>query len=285
MISASAYQVAWSALRLGPPPVVLHVPPRGFLAEERAVVVADAWAELERLGLAARHRLDPVLGDALAVLADPRQAVDARIGTVDRGEVRALVATSGEIGVVAVLHDSALRLRYLYDGALGREAVGLLAEHPAGPGRPVSAPRAAIDLAARCAGPSPTAFARGLVRQGVGAADARGLARMVGGARRRGQFGAAVLDRHGRRRRASRVVAFHDTADGRYLVEERSAADGRRWATVAPTDNACLARHVQDLLDTTRRLAEGRAVGGTPATLSARVARGRGTEADRHPSD
>ncbi|MCP2262099.1 EspG family protein [Streptoalloteichus tenebrarius] len=273
VISASAFQVAWAELRLGPPPVVLHVPARGVLARERALVVADAWEELERLGLASRRRLDPVLEDALVMLARPRHAVDARIGTGGRGEARVLAAASGEVGVLAVLHEASLRLRHVSGAELGWQAVALLADRPPGPGEAVSAPRDAIDFAVVRAGPSAAAFAEGLIRRGVLAADARRLARMVGGVRRRGQFGVAVVDRHGRRRRAPRVVAFHDTAHGRYLVEERAGADGRRWTTVAPADNACLARRVRDLLDRARHLSEGRPVEGAmmPRPWRARV--------------
>ncbi|HWO66597.1 MAG TPA: ESX secretion-associated protein EspG [Umezawaea sp.] len=45
------------------------------------------------------------------------------------------------------------------------------------------------------------------------------------GSRLSGQFGAAVLDRGGRRRRATDFVDFHDTAAGRHLADGTAADD------------------------------------------------------------
>jgi len=65
----------------------------------------------------------------------------------------------------------------------------------------------------------------------------------------RGQFGAERRDRGGRMRRASRVVAFHDTVEGRYAYLSRPSTDGRPWSTITPADNHRLAACVWELLD------------------------------------
>jgi hypothetical protein len=77
---------------------------------------------------------------------------------------------------------------------------------------------------------------------------------MIEGTRRRGQFGAAVRDREGHRTAARRVVAFHNTDKGRYLMVDRRTADGRVWTTVAPATEQLLAEHIEAML---ARLAEG----------------------------
>ena len=248
VLSTSAYEVAWVHAGLGEMPIVIYVPPRGFEPGQRQAVIRDGFAELQRLGLADRGRLHPDLADSLALLARPRHAVDLRMGT-DDGEVRALAAAAGDLGVLAQLAGGRLRLRPVRGSSIVREIVALLPDHPAGPGTAVSLPRDQIEPAARAAGSSPYAFADALIQDGTAIGTARALARMIDGPIRRGQFGAAVRDRDGTRRPAPRVVAFHDTQRGRFLIEEKRSPDGRIWTTVAPADSQRLGQHLARLLD------------------------------------
>jgi hypothetical protein len=255
-LSASTFEVAWEHAGLGDQPLAVYVPPRGFEEWERAEVVRSAWTELERLGLAGYGRLGSELAGMLTVLARARREVDARLA-LDRpgkpgGEVRGLAGATGEEGVLAVLKDDRLSLRWIFGSGLAREIVDLLPEHPAGPGTSVSLPRAQIEPAANRAGASLYGFVDELVELGVAGEQARNMVRMIEGTFRRGQFGAAVRDRDGRRHPARRAIGFHDTRAGRYLMVDRRTADGQVWTTVTPTTPALLAEHVQSLLDGVR---------------------------------
>jgi len=261
-LTASTFEVAWEHAKLGEMPIVLYVPPAGFQEWERAEVVRRAWDELDGAGLAHRGRLDAALVGMLELLSAPRRAVDARLALGKAGarpsgagvphnaaEIRGLAAATGDNGVLARLADGKLTMRPVFGSGLAREIVSLLPEHPAGPGSSVSLSREQVDPAARAAGPSLYGFAELLREAGVPGDQARTLVRMIEGTRRRGQFGAAVRDRDGRRHAARRVVAFHDTDRGRYLMVDRATADDRVWTTIAPATAQLLAEHIQAMLD------------------------------------
>jgi len=245
--AVSAYQVAWEHLDLGPMPIVLYVPPEGARSADRTRVREVAWTELRARELAEGDRLRPWFAEALRLLAGATWSVDIRFG-IGRDAVRGLAAARDQQAVLATLAPETLRLRLIEHGALAEEAVGLLPPHPAGPGSALSLPVGDVDVAAHGAGSSLYSLADHLVGHGVPQDQARSLVEMTAGTFRRGQFGATMLDSHGRRHRLPRAVAVHDTPAGRYLIEQRSAANGRQWTTVAPADAARLGRAVRDLL-------------------------------------
>lgn len=252
-LTASTFEVAWERAGLGDQPIAVYVPPKGFEEWERAEVVRTAWAELERLGLVEYGRLGDEFAGMLAVLAGARREVDARLA-LDRvgepgGQVRGLAGATGDEGVLAVLKDDKLSLSWIFGSGLAREIVDLLPEHPAGQGTSVSLPKAQIQVAAERAGSSLYGFADELVELGIPGEPARHMVRMIEGTFRRGQFGAAVRDRDGRRHPAQRAVAFHDTKAGRYLMVNRRTSDGQVWTTITPATSTLLAEHVQSLLD------------------------------------
>jgi EspG family len=252
-LTASTFEVAWEQAKLGEMPIVLYVPPAGFQEWERAEVVRRAWEELDRAGLARYGRLDDGFAGMLELLATARRAVDARLA-LGRAEakgahVRGMAAARGDNGVLAKLADGSVTLRPIFGSGLAREIVGLLPDEEPGPGISVSLAREQIDPAARAAGSSLYGFAERLVEAGVPGDQARTLVRMIEGTKRRGQFGAAVRDREGRRHSAGRVVAVHDTKDGRYLMVDRTTSDGSIWTTITPASAQLIAEHVDALLD------------------------------------
>lgn len=252
-LAASTFEVAWAHAEIGEMPIVLYVPPAGFQEWERAEVVRTAWDELERVRVARHGQLDPEFRRMLEVLARPRRAVDARLALGRAGapgtEVRGMAAANGDSGVLARFAGGKITLKQVFGSGLCREIVGLLPEEPAGPGISVSVSRDLIEPAAKAAGSSLYGFAERLIEAGVPGDQARTLVRMIEGTRRRGQFGAAVRDREGRRHSATRVLAVHDTAGGRYLMEDRRTQDGRVWTTVTPASPHLIADHLQKLLD------------------------------------
>jgi hypothetical protein len=252
-ISASTFEVAWEHSDLGEMPIVIYVQPAGFYEWERAEVVRRAWEELERVGGARDGKHDEELTAMFEVLSTARRAVDARLALGRAGapgtEFRGMAAAIGDDGVLAKLADRTLTLKTILGSGLSREIVSLLPDHPAGPGRSISLSRDVIDPAAQQAGESLYGFADLLIERGVPGDQARTLVRMIDGTKRRGQFGAAVRDRDGRRTAARRAIAFHDTDNGRYLMTDRVTGDGSVWTTVAPATATMIAEQLQALLD------------------------------------
>jgi hypothetical protein len=49
-------------------------------------------------------------------------------------------------------------------------------------------------------------------------------------------------------KRRSRVLAWFDTAGGRYLSVSRAGTDGREWVTVAPADAKTLRTRLAEMV-------------------------------------
>ncbi|MEU6150889.1 ESX secretion-associated protein EspG [Actinosynnema sp. NPDC047251] len=98
-MSASAFRTAWDHLDLGAMPIVLHVP------DDPA-----PWHELTERGLARGGELDPWLGAACKLVANPPRSVDLRLG-FGSSAVRALAASAGAEVVLVVLSGNGLTVR------------------------------------------------------------------------------------------------------------------------------------------------------------------------------
>ncbi|MBW4716175.1 ESX secretion-associated protein EspG [Saccharothrix obliqua] len=248
-ISALEFDVLWEHLRLETMPLVLKVPSPGRTHEERAELERRVWAGLDRRGLGRPVSLDPLLEDLLHLLDRPQQEVDGRLWL--GRSVRVLAAAKGQSAVLAVLDGDRLTLRPASSEGLPREALSVLPPAPAGPGHSVTLPSADLDAAAAAAG-TPDKLEAALRARGTRAEDARTLAEMFQDAGHRGQFGAAVRDKWGKRVRPEHVVAFFDNPHGRYVQLRRAAPGQEPWSTVSPADPRRLAQHLTDLLPPTR---------------------------------
>ncbi|CAL9666755.1 hypothetical protein SUDANB95_07245 [Actinosynnema sp. ALI-1.44] len=112
-MSAAAFRTAWDHLDLGAMPIVLHV------ADDPA-----PWTDLTVAGLARGAELDPWLGAAFKLLANPPRAADLRLGFGSTA-VRALAASAGNGTVLAVLTGDVVSVRELASD-LASALVGLL---------------------------------------------------------------------------------------------------------------------------------------------------------------
>lgn len=230
--------------------VALTVPSPGATYTERAELVAGAWAGLRQRGLAEGHRdrVDVDLGDLLVLLDRPQRSIDVRIWA-DR-PVRALASANGPNGLLTIVDGDIVELTPVRAGSLAEAAVSVAGDAEPGAGRPVSLPNDVLREASDYAGPdNPQVFVDELRSLGVGTDDAAEVARMADGMGMRGQFGAESSPQRGAKpERADRVVAFHDTPQGRYLHVVRASGDGRRWSTIAPANNQRIAEYVRELL-------------------------------------
>jgi ESX secretion-associated protein EspG len=247
VLSALEFDVLWESQRLPGRHVALHVPSPGVTRNQRAELVAGAWAALAERGLAERGRADPELADRLSMLAYPQRSVDCWVWT-DR-EIRGLAAQSGRDALLAVVDRAEVWLIPARETSLAEAAVSIAGQCPAGSGRSTSVPLEVLRAADKAAGGDPRSLVVELTDLGVPLTRAQVLAGMFDGMVGRGQFGAQRTGTGRVTHRADRVVAFHDTGNGRYLYLTRPSADGEVWATVTPADNRAVATAVWELLD------------------------------------
>lgn len=247
VLSVLEFDAIWESERLPARHVALDVPSPGKTHTERAGLVKQVWEALESRGLAESGRVVPELADRFGLLAHPQVSVD---GWVWAGrEVKAFAAQVDRRAQLAVIDEGKVWLIPARDTALAESAVSVAGEMAAGIGRSVSLPNDLVTVADNESAGNTKKFITRLEARGIGLADAQSLAGMLAGITTRGQFGAERRHRDQRIVRAGRVVAFHDTADGRYLDLVRPSTDGRMWCTVTPADNQRLASCVWELLE------------------------------------
>ncbi len=248
-LSSLEFDVLAEYLGIEAMPLVLKVPSPGRTHTERAELVDSAWESLSARGLGRPNRLNPELERMLRLLVRPQREVDARMWF---GRSVRLLAAGTEPGeseqaVLAVKDGDTLTLRRAAATGLAREAVHQLPALSPGPGRSVTLRSVDLDAAAEASYDIET-LRMALRRYGVRADDAGTLTRMAAEAGSRGQFGAAVRDRLGRRVRATHVVGFFDSPHGRYVQLRRNSPSGDPWSTIAPVDSKRLIGHVEELL-------------------------------------
>lgn len=247
-LSRLEFDVVWQHLGLGAFPTVFRMTGHGRTEAERLRLVDQAWQSLRAKGLGRHGDPHPLLAELLTVLSRPEREVDARMNHGDLA-MRALAGARDQLAVIGVLRAGTFRLSEITPGGLSRAAVALLPEHPAGTGTSVTMPSALFAAACVASGDDPARLGTALAERGVREPDAAQLARALGDITGAGQFGAARLDRLGRRLRADHVVGFVDSASGRYLFEARPPAPGgEQWTTIAPTDPIRLAGQIDRLL-------------------------------------
>jgi hypothetical protein len=245
VLSTLEFDVLRELTALPPLHVVLDVESPGKTHTERAQLVAETRRAFEHRGLWRNGRVDAELLDLITLLAHPRNSVDVRIWA-DR-PIRALAAAAGDSGVLAIIDYDEVWLSWIRGTAIADAAVSVAGETPAGPGRSVSVPHEILIDADAEAGGDALRLADALEDHGVCLNDARTLARMCAGMAVRGQFGVELAVPGHQALRAEQVVAFHDTAAGRYLHVLRRSPDGRVWSTLTPADNRLLANNVAEL--------------------------------------
>jgi hypothetical protein len=247
VLSTLEFDVLWEAERLPDRHVALDVPSPGETHTERAALVRQAFEELEQRGLAKNNRAVPELADWLALLAFPQTSIDSWVWTDH--QISSLAVTGSGTGLLAVVEPNEVWLIPARDTAIADAAVSIAGVVPAGRGFSVSVATELLQAADARAHGSTGELAGALKESGVPASDANTLAAMLSGMGTRGQFGAERRQRDQQIRRADRVVAFHDTPDGRYGYLARRNRSGQSWSTITPADNTMLAQWVRELLD------------------------------------
>ena len=246
LLSTREFEVLWQTLRLGRMPYPLDVPSEGATESELKALQDRTIADLRSRGLAGDLRLE----DLLRLLGDHDVSVDAVAG-LDR-TVRALAASNGDQGVLAVIDGDGVGLSEIRPTALAREIVRVLPDGVAGPGSALSVRLETLQQAVALqeaeqeeesedpwgAADDELDDRQALLRAGLSAQDARQLDELAANRVAGGQFGVT----HGRHR-ADVVINWFDTHQGRYLMVR---SDG--WLSLSPTDNDRIATRIDSVL-------------------------------------
>ncbi|MDV6011421.1 ESX secretion-associated protein EspG [Haloechinothrix sp. LS1_15] len=267
------FDFLWESAGLGELPYPLRVPSHGATVAERTALRHRVDEQLRAEGVRDSYgRLDPTVGYWLMLLARASMSIDTlHVPEVGAAPVAGIAASDGQGGVLAVQDSEGIRLRSIYQDGAVTEIVNLLPPSSRGAERSVTI--SAADAARTAAVPATAAggaVRSAAERQEGGLAERLGFgrrssshpklsertagdqrqdyARLVAQPRLRGgQLAANARDEFGARRR-SPVLAWFDTASGRYLSLARTGQDGHRWLTVSPADTRTLRTRLGELV-------------------------------------
>lgn len=258
--SPLAFDFLWESARVGELPYPLIVRSHGATENERVSLRHRVDVELKARGIREpRGTLAPPIEDALHLLAFAPLTIDAlHIPQFEAPAVGVLAAADETKGVLAIQDADGIWLRDVPPDGLVSAVVGVLPAGPRGSEASVTLP---LDDALRTAPirvPVPSSGEEEDRRRGKArraplserlTADPReAYGRIAGQPRQRGgQLAANSRSQVGAKQR-SRVLAWFDTATGRYLSLSRAGTDGREWVTVAPADPATLRTRLGEMV-------------------------------------
>jgi hypothetical protein len=258
--SPLAFDFLWESAQVGELPYPLLVRSHGATEDERVSLRHRVDAEFKARGIREpRGRLAPPIEDALQLLAFAPLTIDAlHIPQFEAPSVGVLAAADDTKGVLAVQDADGIWLRDVPPDGLVSAVVGVLPAGPRGSEASVTLP---LDDALRTAPirvpvslPSNPGEERGKARrtplsERITADPREAYGRISGQPRQRGgQLAANSRSQVGAKQR-SRVLAWFDTATGRYLSLSRAGTDGREWVTVAPADPATLRTRLGEMVN------------------------------------
>ncbi|HJQ45351.1 MAG TPA: ESX secretion-associated protein EspG [Amycolatopsis sp.] len=239
------FDFLWESVGLGELPYPLRVKSHGETIDERAMLRQRANRELRARGLVDDYgRLEPHVEEWFTVLARPTLSIDAlHIPEFQQPPVAILAASDGTTGVLAIQDNDGVWIRPTYAEGLASSVVELLPPGQRGTEASVTLPvEEALWIAPNrtpvtTGGGDSSPKARRRAPLSEKTADPReAYARLAGQPRLRGGQLAANSRSELRGRQRSPVLAWFDTASGRYLSLSRPGTDGREWMTVSGAD-------------------------------------------------
>ncbi|GAA5164779.1 ESX secretion-associated protein EspG [Amycolatopsis dongchuanensis] len=251
------FDFLWEAAGLGELPYPLRVRSHGATLDERSALRRRADNELRARGLRDHFgRLEPHVEDWFAVLARPTLSVDAlHIPDYQQPPVGVLAASDGTTGVIAIQTSDGIWIRPTFAEGLASAVVDLLPAGKRGTEASITLP---VEEALRIppnrvpvtpdGEPEPTRARRRTSLSEQVADPRESYARLAGQPRLRGGQLAANSFSELAGRRRSPVLAWFDTASGRYLSLSRPGGDGREWITVAPADAKTLRSRLSEMV-------------------------------------
>lgn len=261
--SPLAFDFLWESAQMGELPYPLIVRSHGATEDERVSLRHRVDVELKARGIRdPRGRLAPPIEDALHLLAFAPVTIDAlHIPQFEAPTVGVLAAADDTQGILAIQDADGIWLRDVPPDGLVSAVVGVLPTGPRGTEASVTLPlddavrtppiRVPVSLPAdpREEEDKRRGRARRTPLSERVTADPREVyGRICGQPRQRGgQLAANSRSQVGTKQR-SRVLAWFDTATGRYLSLSRAGTDGREWVTVAPADQKTLRSRLAEMV-------------------------------------
>lgn len=260
--SPLAFDFLWESAQVGELPYPLQVRSHGATEDERVSLRHRVDAELKARGIRdPRGRLEPAVEDALQLLTRAPLTLDAlHIPQFEAPTVGVLAASDGRNGVMLIQDQNGIWLRDTPGDGIVSAVVAILPPGPRGTEASVTLP---LDDAIRTppirvpvASVAPAGEQSKKVQpprrtplsERVAADPREAYGRISGQPRLRGgQLAANSRSQVGARQR-SRVLAWFDTATGRYLSLARAGSDGREWVTVAPADPKTLRTRLAEMV-------------------------------------
>jgi hypothetical protein len=259
--SPLAFDFLWESAGVGELPYPLIIRSHGATENDRVSLRHRTDVELKARGIRdPRGRLAPPIEDTLHLLAFAPLTIDAlHIPQFEAPTVGVLAAADETQGVLAVQDADGIWLRDVPPDGLVSAVLGVLPAGPRGSEASVTLP---LDDALRTPPirvPVPSSpiddegTRRGRARrtplsERVTADPREAYGRIAGQPRLRGgQLAANSRSQVGAKQR-SRVLAWFDTATGRYLSLSRAGTDGREWVTVAPADQKTLRTRLGEMV-------------------------------------
>ncbi|MET8994459.1 ESX secretion-associated protein EspG [Amycolatopsis sp. NPDC004169] len=262
--SPLAFDFLWESAQVGELPYPLIVRSHGATEDERVSLRHRVDVELKARGVREpRGRLAPPIEDALHLLAFAPLTIDAlHIPQFEAPTVGVLAAADETKGVLAVQDADGIWLRDVPPDGLVSAVIGLLPAGPRGSEASVTlplddalrTPPIRVPVSLPSAPGEEEDKRRGKARrtplsERVTADPREAYGRISGQPRQRGgQLAANSRSQVGAKQR-SRVLAWFDTATGRYLSLSRAGTDGREWVTVAPADPATLRTRLGEMVN------------------------------------
>ncbi|OLT48434.1 hypothetical protein BJF85_12695 [Saccharomonospora sp. CUA-673] len=246
-----AFDFLWEELGAGELPYPLKVASHGRTESERMALRRQAENEFEARGIVG----SPVEG-WLDVLGRARTSVDALfIPEFQHPPVGAIAASDGKQAVLAVQDGQGVRLQPIYPDGLASAVVDLLPAAQRGTSPSITLPMGEAlqtrpdrtgALAGRTGNDSGESGGRRRGSLTEQASDPReAYAQLIAQPRLRGgQLAANSRDELGYKKRSA-VLAWFDTATGRYLSTSGADSD---WVTVAPADTKTLRTRLAELV-------------------------------------
>ncbi|WP_158887553.1 ESX secretion-associated protein EspG [Amycolatopsis anabasis] len=262
-----AFDFLWEAMGAGDVPYPLQVRSHGATEDERIALRQRTNAELKARGIRDfQGRLEPHVEDWLALLARPAISIDAlHIPDYQAPPIGILAASDGRNAVLAIQDAEGIWIRPAFAEGIASAVVDLLPPGRRGSEASITLPladalrtqpiRSAVPAAvggepdgdekkARRAPAKP----RTSLSEKVTTDPREAYAKLAGQPRLRGgQLAANSRNSLGGKRR-SPVLAWFDTATGRYLSLSRAGTDGREWVTVSPADPKTLRSRLGEMV-------------------------------------
>lgn len=245
-LSLAAVDILLEYTKYGSAPVPFQLPHIGTTFTQRAQVRGAVFRDLEGRGLMRNGRLDGDIEIALSTFVNSPISISAAAKLDGDRALFARVASNGQYAVVVRQDENLLAFEETRPTAIVPAIVDLLPLTPAAAGqsvtiaRPTPKPRRdeGYDAFAGVTGP-----------RSQSSSQVRMVERIFEKPKLRvGQFTVAVRGRDNRPVDLSPLVWF-DTEVGRYMMTSRDAADGQRWLTYAPADNARVAQQLYSQLE------------------------------------